>query len=384
MVILSIDEMKDLMDRKAEPSVSMYSPMIRKGKETRQNPIRFKNLIGSAEKALREIGFRTIRITELLAPAYRLLENTPFWSHQSDGLAVFISPGDFRYYRLPVTFEETSIVSGRYHIKPLLTLFSGEQHFFVLAIGLKNIRVFRGSRQSIHQIEIPGLPESIDDILRYEDPEKHIQLHSGSGPGKGRRAAVFHGQGGLEKSRQKEYIARLYSEVDAALPGHIKYGSVPIILAGVEYLHGLYRDANSSPMLMDDGIDVNPDDLTEEKIHSRAWEVMQPILERRKSAGLDRYKELQAKGKASDKIEEIITSAYGGKVELLFFNRREHIWGKFDHNSQKPEIHEKADPGDEDLIDLAAVATIDSKGEAYALDEDEMPDGKPLAAIYRY
>jgi hypothetical protein len=43
-----------------------------------------------------------------------------------------------------------------------------------------------------------------------------------------------------------------------------------------------------------------------------------------------------------------------------------------------------AKPGDEYSIDLAAVATIDSKGEAYALDEGEMPDGKPLAAIYRY
>jgi len=45
-------------------------------------------------------------------------------------------------------------------------------------------------------VELEDVPQSIAEALRYDDPEKSLQFHTGtSGGGNGERAAMFHGQG---------------------------------------------------------------------------------------------------------------------------------------------------------------------------------------------
>ncbi len=44
MTIFSLDELKNLVQNPQYPCVSLYLPVERLGGETRQNPIRFKNL----------------------------------------------------------------------------------------------------------------------------------------------------------------------------------------------------------------------------------------------------------------------------------------------------------------------------------------------------
>lgn len=41
-------------------------------------------------------------------------------------------------------------------------------------------------------------------------------------------------------------------------------------------------------------------------------------------------------------------------------------------------------PGDEELIDLAAVETFKNGGRVYAVNPDEVPGGGVLAAVLRY
>jgi len=386
MKVLSIDELKDLIHYRAEPCISLYAPMKRAGKEVRQNQIRYKNLLSNAEKSLKEIGFRSIQIKDILAPAAKLIDNTPFWNNQGDGLAVFISPEDFRVYRLPVAFNELAVVAGRYHLKQLLPIFSGEQHYFVLAIGQKDIRVYRGSEFGLVQLEIEGMPESIDDITKYDDSEKQLQYHTGTSSGKkGRRDAVFHGQGiGGDDTRQKKDILRYFREIDNKLPGYIKHGNAPIVLAAVESLHGIYKEANSSPMLLDEGLRVNPFDFDDRELHERIWEIVSPILDRKKDEELEKYHEMKSKGKASNKIEDILTTAQAGGIDTLFFEEGYQRWGSYRPKEGKLDLHEKAKPGDDDLIDLAAVMTMENHGSVFALSADKMPESANLAAVYRF
>jgi hypothetical protein len=49
MTIFSLDELKNLVQNPEYPCVSLYLPMEKLGGETRQNPIRFKNLIREAK-----------------------------------------------------------------------------------------------------------------------------------------------------------------------------------------------------------------------------------------------------------------------------------------------------------------------------------------------
>jgi len=47
-------------------------------------------------------------------------------------------------------------------------------------------------------------------------------------------------------------------------------------------------------------------------------------------------------------------------------------------------LHEEAKPGDEDLLDLAAVQTLLNGGTVYAVELEKVPDGASLAAVFRY
>jgi hypothetical protein len=61
-----------------------------------------------------------------------------------------------------------------------------------------------------------------------------------------------------------------------------------------------------------------------------------------------------------------------------------HRWGSFDAAEQTLEMHVEAQPGDEDLLDLAALQTLAQGGTVYEVRPEQMPDNAPMAAIYRY
>ena len=47
-------------------------------------------------------------------------------------------------------------------------------------------------------------------------------------------------------------------------------------------------------------------------------------------------------------------------------------------------LHPAPEPGDQDLLDLAAIRTLVSGGAVYALPPEEVPDGALLAAVFRF
>jgi hypothetical protein len=119
MNTLNRDDLRTLMGKHKGLCVSIFMPTHRAGTETQQDPIRFKNLLREAEERLLASGLGTPEAHELLKPAQRLLWDVHFWRHQSDGLALFLSPEVFRCYRLPFDFEELVVVTDRFHIKLL-------------------------------------------------------------------------------------------------------------------------------------------------------------------------------------------------------------------------------------------------------------------------
>src|SRR5512134_2042147 len=101
MDLLTKEELAALTEALATPTVSIFMPTHRVGREVQQNPVRLKNLLGEAKQKLVERGMRSPEAEQLLEPAQALLDNTDFWQHQSDGLAIFAAPDLMRTYRLP-------------------------------------------------------------------------------------------------------------------------------------------------------------------------------------------------------------------------------------------------------------------------------------------
>ncbi|MDY7034692.1 MAG: hypothetical protein SV375_00820 [Thermodesulfobacteriota bacterium] len=382
MDIFDMDDFKKLVTGKQNgPCVSIYMPSDRTNAE--KNRIRFKNLFGEAEKMMAAMGIGDVDMAEGLKPARRLLEDQTFWQHQSDGLALFLSDERFETYRLPVAFEEAAVVTDRFYIKPLVPFITSDARFFVLAVSQSFVRLFQCTRQEIQEVEPEEMPKGLAETLKYDDPEKQLQFHTGTGGTGGKRPAVFHGQG-VGADDAKDRILRYFREIDKWLCVAMRREGGPLILAGVDYLFPIYREANSYPHLLEQDILGNPDEMKEKELHDKAWDLMEPHIKKVQDDAVGRYQDLVGTGKTSKDLKEIVAAAVYGQVAVLFVARGIQQWGRFDPESDRVDIHQTQRPGDEDLLDLAALETLLKGGEVYVIKRQKVPEDAPAAALFRY
>jgi hypothetical protein len=379
MNVLTRNNLNLLMAVHKGPCVSVFMPMHRSGPETQQDPIRLKNLIREAGERLIARGLRTPEAKELLEPAERLLRDGLFRQHQSDGLAMFLSLGVFHYYLLPFVFEELVIVTDRFHIKPLLPLLSGDGRYFVLALSQNKIRLLQSTHYSVSELDVADVPENLAETLRDDDSWKDLHMHSALS-GKGKLSAITHG----DEVDSKENIRRYFRRIDRGLHELLRNERAPLVLAGVDYLHPIYKEVNSYPHLMDEGIAGNPERLSAGELHELTWTIVKPYFQKAQQEAVNRYKEFASSGQASNRIRKIIPAAYHGRIELLFVIPDLQQWGTFDPGTDEIHLHKKEKTGDEDLLEFAAIQTLLNGGTVYMVGAEKMPDTDPSAAVFRY
>jgi hypothetical protein len=379
MNVLTRNNLNLLMAVHKGPCVSVFMPMHRSGPETQQDPIRLKNLIREAEEHLIARGLHAPKAKGLLEKAEKLLQDGLSHKHQSDGLAMFLSPEVFHYYLLPFVFEELVIVADRFHIKPLLPLLSGDGRYFVLALSQNKVRLLQSTHYSVSELDPGDVPENLAETLRDNDSWKELQMHS-SIPGKGKLSAITHG----DEGDNKENIQRYFRRIDKGLHELLKNERAPLVLAGVGYLHPIYKEVNSYPHLIVEGIAGNPEQLSAAELHEQAWTIVRPHFQKAQQEAVDQYKEFSGSERTSNRIRKIIPAAYHGRIELLFVLPDLQQWGTFDPGTYEIHLHKKEKTGDEDLLESAAIQTLLNGGTVYMIGAEKMPDTGPLAAVFRY
>lgn len=383
MKVLSREELRKLTEKPGGWCVSIYMPTHRASPETKQDPIRLKNLIREAEERLMATGVRSPEIKKFLKPAKALIKDGLFWQYQADGLVLFISSGLFYHYRLPLQFDELVVVTERFHIKPLLPVFSQENRFYILALSQNETRLFQCNRYSVTELKLENVPRSLSEALKYDEPEKQLQFHTRAPSTGGERAAMFHGHG-VGKEDAKDNLLRFFQQLDQGLTALLGNQDAPLVLAGVDYLFPIYKEASHYPRLMENGIVGNPEALSGEELHEQAWRIMEPYFHRTQEEAFSKYRQFEGNGKVSNNANEIVPAAYDGRIDTLFVGLGVQQWGTFDPEEHTATFHSEPKPGDEDLLDFAAVHTYLNGGTVYPLKPEEMPDQTPLAALFRY
>jgi Bacterial archaeo-eukaryotic release factor family 3 len=213
------------------------------------------------------------------------------------------------------------------------------------------------------------------------DETRTFHTHPAAGGRADAREMIFHGQGvGIDNA--KEGLLEFAQRVDRGLQGQLRNEQAPLVLAGVDYLLAIYRQAKTYPHLLAEGVEGHPDRLSARELHDRAWPVVEPHFRvaREKTAAL--YRQLAGTGRTASDLAQVVAAAYQGQIQFLFVALGQERWGRFDPVQQKVEIHERTEPGDEDLLNFAVVHTLSHKGTVYAIPPEELPDRPPLAAIF--
>lgn len=384
MDLISRAQLTFLSEYRDEVCISLYMPSYGAHPEKRQSQVRFKNLVRKAEDELVRMSMRPADIDRLLSPARPLFSDDRFWSFfQSDGFCAFISPEDFSYFRVPVSFREGVTVMDRYYIKPLLGMIYNDNRFFMLSLGLEGPKLYQCSRFSINELTMEKVPESFKEAIKYSVIDRELQFHTHApSSGAGEPGASFHGQGGGMDGKKTD-IVEYFKKVAHGVFNVIGQEKAPLLFAGLEQHFGTFKKANSYSFFIEDhSISVNPDDMSQEELHTRAVELMGPYLLAHRNRAIELYHNLAGTGKTAADIESILPSAFDGRVDTLFVAPQTAKWGTFDAASRKVSVHTDSEKNDQDLLDLAALYTHLKGGAIYEVTPET---GVPSpAALLRY
>jgi hypothetical protein len=383
--IIPDEELKMLLEKTGGIRVSIFTPTHELGKEERKHPIRFKNLLREVEGSMSETGLRSAAIREFLEPARELIADSAFWRRQDAAAAVFITTGWFRTYSLPYETEPTFVVADRFHLKPVLPLLASDYDYVLLSLSQNRVRVFECQPYAIHEIRPKNIPWSLEEALQYEDPEKQLQFHTQTSAAEGseQRAAMFHGHGaGNEDS--KNDIRRFFRMIAKGLQPLLAEKRKPLLLAGVEYLHSIYKDANLYSDLLETGIAGSTENFSLKELQEKSWGAMQAYFREKLEMEFSRYEELSGTARASSDIRTIVPASCEGRVDTLFVTAGSHHWGSFVPGEHSPVLHAAQQPGDVDLSDFAAVHSFRKGGRVYVRNRGEFPRMPECAAIFRY
>jgi len=94
------------------------------------------------------------------------------------------------------------------------------------------------------------------------------------------------------------------------------------------------------------------------------------------------YKKLTNTPRTSSNLREVVVAAERGRVRYLFLPPEGEQWGSF-VLPETVHVHQQAEPGDDELLNLAAVLTLRHEGRVYVVPAEQLREGASLAAVFR-
>ncbi|MBI2820344.1 MAG: hypothetical protein HYX73_10220 [Acidobacteria bacterium] len=365
MGIVSKEELKNLFEKRNRFCVSIFLPTPRLGKDVEEGRIQLKDLLRDAEARLAAAGLAKSGVGELLVPARQLTQESEFWRYQSDGLALYLARDYFRCFRLPLKLPAFVVTADQFEITPLLPIWTSEDRFLLLALSRKKVRLFEGTRYAISELDVKGIPGSLQETLESSVDESQRQQHTVR-PGLPEDELLY------------------FRQIDMGLRESITDQRVPLVLAGVEDAVSLYRHVNTYAGLLDGCVTGNPDRLSAEDLGAKARKTVQTYYDQTRKQAIRRFTERSDAAKISKKLQEILPAASRGRIHYLFVALGGEKWGRFDPEENVVSVHESAEKGDQELLNFTVIQTILHGGSVYALEPSEMPDGSLIAALFRY
>ena len=353
--------------------VSIYLPTHRAGREVAQDPVLLRRLVANAAEEVAR--------GELLAAAARLVDDREFWAHRSAGLAVLAGPDGTTAIRLSGPTRDLAVVSDRFHLKPLVAARARRVEFDVLAMSRHSLRFVDVTGSRVVEVEVPGLPTSMSEALRWDDSEPQLQGHSGSRAGGGRVTATVHGQGSTSDARDVD-LDRFLHMVDHAVADHRSGSTRPLVLAGVDDIVGVYRKLTRCAHVLDDHVAGNPDHLRAAELADLARRFVPSSAADAERTARESF--LAGAAATVRTVEQAVIAAAAGQVASIFVPADREYWGRYRAGHHQLEEHETRGPGDHDLADVAAIETLRHGGLAFVVPASDIPGGGTAAATLRY
>jgi hypothetical protein len=382
-----VAEMATLKDFKpilasAAPCLSVYLPMSigPANQAAKTNSLEWRECLRNAKAKAEQYGAGAV---ELLNSLMNWEAIAPEGEPKGRSIAVFRSSEVFKVLWLQTAVPAKAVVGPRFCIRPMLAELVRDETFSILALSQKDVRLLRCTRTTSEQVPLPeGTATSFDGYMNTAKPDHMNDGRSSPGPSAGTSKGVMFGMT-TDREDKGEYLAHFYKQIDRGVNEALKQSKDPVVLVGVEYQLSLYRSLSTNPRLVEAGVQGAPNGLKSGEMHARAIKALDKQHENRVEAALAEYNH-KAGGGASNRLKDIVGAAHDGRVLTLFVPESREQVGKFDRPTHLAKGGEDGSADAEDLVNAAAVETILHAGQVFVVPDAKMPNGTPLAAVFRF
>ena len=379
-------EVKELTNVENEFNVSIYIPTHRGGQESLdgRDQIQLKTQLKEVKSKLEERGMRQDKLEKFVEPIQKLIDDSDFWRHQSDGLAIFLNERTFKKHTVPVHFEAFNYVANEFYLKPLMPLFNGNGMFYILALKNDKVAFYEATQYSIVELELPDeVPEQLEDRVGYDYEQNSLKDRSDKHGGQEKSA--YHGYG-EESAEEQNELKRYFRAIDKGLMTMLHDNQKPpLILCCQDFQYATYKEVNTYENLHNDYISANPSDMDDVLLHEKAWNIIEPYFNKNRKEKLKDFKELHGTGRATSDPEVIMKSAIQGKVDALFIENGEDIFGNYDRSKMKIEIENERKASNTSLMNQMAMKVFELGGDVYLTEKEDLPDDSAkMNAVLRF
>ncbi|MFW5913552.1 MAG: hypothetical protein ACOCSM_00680 [Bacillota bacterium] len=368
-----------IFESKKGPFISIYQRTHKDPSKNEEDSIRFKNRLKDARKQLEE-QFPDVDPKTHLASLEALENDTPFWNHTQEGLAVFSNPDHTVVFLFTQPVRDIAMVSNALYTLPLTRVFQTLDEYHVLALSKDRFRLFTGNRDKVDEVKFDdSIPTTKEEVLGELDTENKVTYGSYGAQG----GAQYHGHEDT-KDVEKVDMIRFFKHVDDFVyENYTKTSDAPLIPWALPEYQGIFREHSRNDYLLEDGVRKSINDLDEDTVRDTTWSIIEPRYEKTVNDLVDRYNQAVFNGLGGDVLKDLFDAAFEGRIETLLVEEGRFIPGHLDSENQ-PVIYEKASLKTHDLLDTLAKEVENKGGEIRVLSEEKMPTTTGVAAIYRY
>ena len=386
MKTLAHDELKSLTEWEQSPCISIYLPRHQALSDYREDPIHLRNMLDQAETALQERGMGTGEIKTLLEPARKIQSDGNFWGRgPAQGICILLAPGMFQQYDLFYQCPQSLTVEDSFYVNPLFYKVYENNHFDLLAVCPKSVRLIRHQNGELKQLDLPeNVPENIEAISSKTQFEESLQHHTTShvGPGSD-NASMMHGHG-LTKELNETLLTDYFQILAKQLEKYLDNDGPPMILIASEKQQSMFRKHYHAKNLLEQGISTSPDHLNEKELYEASLPVIEQITIKPLRKAREQYQKHLGTSRITHQLEAILQAADEGRIEALFAPLGSELWGQPPSDGELVKTHDQPMNGDIALLNRAIRNTYKHGGIPYVVAESDMPEDKPVAAYLRW
>jgi Bacterial archaeo-eukaryotic release factor family 3 len=363
-----------MLQGKGKICISIIVPSHRLSPDRRVDKLEVERAIAKA-KELIKYRYTESNTDPLLQSMDELYKDIDF-THNADGLGLYVSPDIKLAVQYPFPVKEKVMVGDNFEVRDLLYKVNYSGPYFVLLLTEKGARFFEGEWSLLKEIKDKNFPKQYTEEYIYNPPSR-----STSYAGHAHVKSFEKDKSILEEIRLKDF----FRYTDELLNDYL-VGNIPLVLLGTEREMALFDKISSHKKHIINKVGGSYNYSNKKQLADIAWPAVYSYLQNERVLIIKEFTEKIGEHHAVSGIEEVWRAAREGKgLKLLVekdFRSPGFVSGEAYHLYLHPPkaAHRALADAVDDIIEMV----LEKKGKVFFTDNGMLKDFQCIALITRY